>query len=80
MDVIISTGIAGIIIWLRKYQLVMEGKMKEFFDFKKMITPVIIQVLFWLGVIVSVLISVVIIIAGAKTPYGGGWIVLSIWY
>ena len=31
--------------------------MNEFLSFKKMITPIIIQVLFWLGVIVVVIAS-----------------------
>jgi len=33
--------------------------MQEFLSFKRMITPIIIQVLFWLGILVTVLAALV---------------------
>ena len=33
----------------------MDDKMKDFLTFKKMITPMIIQILFWIGVVVVVI-------------------------
>ena len=38
--------------------------MSDFFSFRRMITPVIIQVLFWIGVIVIVGFSLTILITG----------------
>ena len=38
--------------------------MYEFLTFRKMITPIIIQVLFWLGVVASVIYAVIIVIIG----------------
>ena len=38
--------------------------MEDFLKFKKMITPVIIQVLFWIGVAVSVIMGLGMIISG----------------
>jgi hypothetical protein len=40
--------------------------MGDFFSFRRMITPVIIQILFWLGVIVIVGFSLVILITGEE--------------
>jgi hypothetical protein len=38
--------------------------MEDFVFFRKMITPVIVQILFWIGVIVVVLTGLVTLIAG----------------
>ena len=46
--------------------------MKDFLNFKKMVTPVIIQILFWIGVVVSVIGGLISIIGGAVSDYGGG--------
>lgn len=51
--------------------------MTEFFGFRKMITPVIIQILFWVGVAVSAMSGIGLMIAGAAASteagrYGGG--------
>jgi hypothetical protein len=46
--------------------------MEDFLAFRKMITPIIIQVLFWLGVVVCVVVGLVSIFAGATMPFGGG--------
>ena len=57
----------------------------DFFKFDKMITPVIIQVLFWIGVVASVLLGLGMVFSGMSSPFGGGsavfmglvWIVLG---
>ena len=53
--------------------------MNEFLGFRKMITPVVIQIVFWIGVAVSVLSGIGLMIAGAAASaeeyrygYGGG--------
>lgn len=51
--------------------------MNDFLTFRKMITPMIIQVLFWIGAVVSVIAGIIMIIGGASSPYGGGAAVLT---
>lgn len=51
--------------------------MEDFLRFKKMITPVLIQILFWIGVVVSVVGGLIAIVAGANQERGGGSIVLA---
>jgi len=46
----------------------MDDKMKDFLTFKKMITPMIIQVLFWIGVAAVVIGGFV-----SMFQYGGFW-------
>ncbi|MEI6675922.1 MAG: DUF4282 domain-containing protein [Verrucomicrobiota bacterium] len=46
--------------------------MEDFIKFKKMITPVIIQILFWIGTVVSVIAGLVSMVGGASAHYGGG--------
>ena len=50
--------------------------MEEFLSFRKMITPLIIQIIFWVGVVVCVIAGIAEIIAGTKSFYGGGELVL----
>lgn len=50
--------------------------MDDYLTFRKMITPVIIQVLFWLGVIGVVVASLFQIVRGIVSNYGGGAMVL----
>jgi len=50
---------------------------EKFFSFDRMITPSIIKVLFWIGVVVSVIGGLATIIGGIAAPYGGGTMVLS---
>ncbi len=50
--------------------------MQDFLKFKKMVTPVIIQILFWIGVVVSVIGGLISIVRGAGASYGGGGMVL----
>jgi hypothetical protein len=45
--------------------------MEDFLKFRKMITPVIIQVLFWVGVAGTV-ISALVVMAMSFGSYGGG--------
>lgn len=51
--------------------------MNEFLSFRRMITPVIIQVIFWIGVVLCIITGLVAIIGGASARYGGGPQVLS---
>lgn len=48
---------------------------KDFFRFDKMITPVIIQIIFWIGVSVSVLLGLGMIFSGMRSFFGGGSLV-----
>ncbi len=50
--------------------------MSEFLSFRKMITPLIAEVLFWVGVGACVIVGIVSIVAGASRTYGGGWLVV----
>jgi len=52
--------------------------MKDFLKFKKMITPIIIPILFWIGTIISVIAGIVFIVMGAVDNFGadGGEMVL----
>ena len=52
--------------------------MYEFLTFRKMVAPVIIQVLFWIGVCVSVIVGLVMTIGGivATIREGAGGLVL----
>ena len=51
--------------------------MGEFLSFRKMITPIIIKILFWIGVVLVVISGVSFIIAGASERSGGGLLVLA---
>ncbi len=46
----------------------MDDKMKDFLTFKKMITPMIIQILFWIGVAAVVIGGFI-----SMFSYGGFW-------
>jgi hypothetical protein len=45
---------------------------EDFLKFRKMLTPIIIQILFWIGVAVCVIAGIIEIASGANAPYGGG--------
>jgi len=45
--------------------------MEEYLSFKKMITPVIVKILFWIGV-------VVVVVSGLVFFFGGKWMVGSV--
>ncbi len=46
--------------------------MDEFLKFKKMITPIIIQILFWIGTVCSVIFGLLSIVGGLNAYSGGG--------
>lgn len=46
--------------------------MEEYLSFRKFIVPAIITVIFWIGVVVSVIAGIVMVLAGASRDYGGG--------
>jgi hypothetical protein len=51
----------------------MEQLTQDFLRFKKMVTPIIIQILFWIGVVTSVIVGIVLIVGGVSgRAYGGG--------
>jgi len=49
--------------------------MSDFWAFRTMVTPVIIQILFWVGVIVCIISGLVMIGMGVKTP--GEYLILK---
>ncbi|MFZ5642090.1 MAG: DUF4282 domain-containing protein [Bacillota bacterium] len=51
--------------------------MSDFLSFRKMITPVFIQIIFWISVMICVISGLVMIVTGAGARYGGGGQVLS---
>lgn len=51
--------------------------MQDFLTFKKMVTPVFIQVLFYIMVALSVIGGLVIMIMGIASSYGGGGMVFA---
>ena len=57
--------------------------MKDFLKFKKMITPIIIPILFWIGAIISVIAGIVFIAMGAMAnsgPDGGEMVFMGFCY
>ena len=42
--------------------------MSDFWAFRNMVTPVIIQILFWVGVIACIIVGLVMIGMGIKIP------------
>lgn len=42
--------------------------MSDFWAFRKMVTPVIIQIIFWVGVIISIIAGIAYIVIGIKIP------------
>lgn len=50
--------------------------MEDYLTFRKMLTPVAIQVIFWVGVLVCVVLGLIMIVNGASPRYGGGGLVL----
>lgn len=47
----------------------------EFLTFREMITPIIIQVVFWVGVVVCIILGL-LSIAGGISQYGSGALVI----
>jgi len=54
----------------------MRDDVHEYLTFRRMITPVIIQILFWIGVVLCVIGGIIGIVQGAGAEYGGGRLVL----
>jgi hypothetical protein len=50
---------------------------KDFLTFKKMITPTIIQLLFWILAGLAVILGLIGIVNGATSSFGGGGQVLA---
>lgn len=51
--------------------------LNDFLKFDKMITPVIIKGVFWIGLIISVIVGLGMIISGLSSAWGGGVDVLA---
>ena len=47
--------------------------MSDFLAFRRMITPVIIQVVFWVGAALCVVAGLIGIVRGVTESYGGTW-------
>lgn len=45
--------------------------MRDFLAFRTMLTPIIIQLIFWFGVIICVAVGIFLIAIGLKYPYEG---------
>lgn len=54
----------------------MESGMKDFLAFRRMITPVIIRIIFWIGIGLCEIGGIAGIIIGVAKRYGGGPLVL----
>jgi hypothetical protein len=46
--------------------------MKDFLAFRTMLTPILIQIIFWVGAVICVAIGLVLLAYGATAQYGGG--------
>ena len=47
-------------------------QLSDFTNFDKMLTPVIVQVIFWIGVIASVLLGLIMFFGSLSRPFGSG--------
>ena len=52
--------------------------MGDFLRFETMITPVLIQVLFWIGVVVSIVAGIIMMVAGGDASERVGGVLLFI--
>jgi len=46
--------------------------MSDFLAFRRMVTPIIIQIVFWIGVAVCVISGLIAMVSGAASQFGGG--------
>jgi hypothetical protein len=46
--------------------------MKDFLAFRTMLTPILIQMIFWISLVICIVIGLMFIISGAMAQYGGG--------
>ncbi len=51
--------------------------MQDYLLFRKMITPMIIQVIFWIGIVAVILAGLGTIGSGIFTKYGGGQMIFT---
>ncbi len=51
--------------------------MNEFLTFRRMVTPLIIQAVFWIGAAVCVIGGIIGVVSGASSTFGGGSQVLT---
>ncbi|MGM8366173.1 DUF4282 domain-containing protein [Virgibacillus sp. W0181] len=49
---------------------------QDFLRFDKMLTPTIIKIVFWIGVVISVLSGLGMVVGGLNSPWGGGFQVI----
>ncbi len=47
------------------------GNIQDWLSFNKMITPIIIKILFWIGVAGSIIFGLIMIITSFGSPFGG---------
>ncbi|MGM8213629.1 DUF4282 domain-containing protein [Virgibacillus sp. W0430] len=50
--------------------------LNNFSNFDKMLTPTIIKIVFWIGVVISVLMGLNMVLNGLNAPWGGGFQVI----
>jgi hypothetical protein len=50
--------------------------MKDFLTFRSMLTPILIQAMFWVGTVIAVVVGLGYLTKGAQAQYGGGPLVL----
>ncbi len=55
-----------------KKELQKEGIVKTFLSFDKMITPTLIKIIFYIGIIMSTLTGLSMIFSGMRAHFGGG--------
>ncbi len=49
---------------------------KDFLAFRKLVTPAIMPVVFWIGVGIAVIMGIITIVDGARAPFGGARMVI----
>ena len=52
--------------------------MGDFLTFRRMITPIIIQIVFWMGIIGILVLGILVIVDGASGETDGGAVVLDV--
>jgi len=52
--------------------------MKRFFSFERMITPIVIKILFWIGLIISAIAGIVVFLTGINIAIADGEILAII--
>ncbi len=52
--------------------------MEDFLKFKKMVTPIIIQILFWIGIVICVIAGITTIAVGVVPGFDGETVLIGI--